>query len=297
MKKFTFTFILLTFSLCSTVIFGQEFTLRYNFPIGKELKYKKFETTTAHIAGPGGIEENIDRKTEAILKITGDKPVDGNESYIFVQDTLFIDEEKNEQIGFRISDMYNNLTNKRIHVVITPRGDLREIHILDSIKNYQQMQMALTDTMLSQQALIFPSLPEKKVKIGETWTDARTDTLEPKFAIAGMDANSGFTIRQSNTTYTIVGEEEYNKFHCIKLTWKSKTKTESQMKIGDIEIYNEEEGNTSGTLYFAHKEGLTVSMEQKTFSDSSTAMVSGGENTVMPSSTNNETKLILITTP
>lgn len=273
---------------------AQEFNLRYNFSSGGVLKYKKNDITSAHIAGPGGIEENIDRKSEASIKIIGEGTVGTTVSYLFTQDTLFIDEQKNEELGFRMSDLFNILTGKRIRVSITPRGDVRSIQVIDSINVNASFPVSLSDTMLSQQAAIFPTLPHKPVKIGETWTDSRSDTIAPRMTVEGMGSNTGFTLRTMKTTYTIAGEEVMGKYRCIKLTWKSTTKTEGQMKYGDVEVFTEEDGNTSGTLYFAHKEDILVSMEFRTFNETTTAMISGNDNTVMPSSTTNEVKLFLI---
>ena len=296
-KTFIFSSAVVVFFILHGELIAQEFLMKYKFPNGSEWKFKKYETTVAHIAGPGGLEQNIDRKTEALLKIRGLSRDDRIASYLFIQDTIFIDEAKNETMGFRISDLFNRITNKRIQVDLFPNGNLKNISMLDPIIPAANAPLMLSDSILSQQALLFPTLPDKSIRIGESWTDARSDTASPKIGVAGMGTTDGLTIRHQSTSYTVSGKEKMLGFNCIKLTWKSTIKSESQMTIGETEMYTEEDANAVGTLYFAIAEGIIVSMELKQYSDNTTAMYSGNENTTLPSSTTSETKLILIPTP
>lgn len=268
--------------------------LRYSFPAGKELRYKKIESTQAQVTGPGGLEENIDRRSETLLRLTGEGGDPGTASYVYRQDTVMADEKLKRQLGFRLSDFNNALNRKRIRVRISDGGELRGIEILDPVSLPAGAPVQISDTVLAQQALLFPALPSRPVKAGESWTDARTDTLRPKFSVAGAGEGGGLTIQSSSTTYTGAGTETVDGYACVKITWRSTLKRESQMTVGEMEMYNEDESVITGSLHFADKEGIIVRYESRTVTDSANAIVSGGDTTQMPSTTTNEVTLSLI---
>ncbi len=268
--------------------------LRYAFPAGSEYRYRKIDTTIAQVTGPGGLEENIDRKSETLLRIEGNGAPAGQVSYLYKQDTVYVDEKRNEQVGFRLSDLNNALNGKRIRVRMTDHGEFRGIDMLDSIVWSSSAPVQLTDTMLAQQALLFPALPDRPVAPGQSWTDARVDTLRPRFAIAGSGESRGFTIQKSSTTYRVTGEVRRGERRCLAIGWHSTIKRESEMTAGEMELYNEEDTGVIGTLLFDAAAGLLVEYESRTTSDATNVVVSGGENTQMPSTTTSTTKLILL---
>lgn len=288
------TLLLLVFISGATLHAQKEYQLRYAFPEGKTLKYKKTESTNAQITGPGGTEEKIDRTSEARIHIIGETSDPALPTYLFVQDTLFSEEQSPEQFGFNLSDMYSAINGKKIRITLSPRGDMKSVHAVDSIVFKHKLPVALTDTMLAGQAVIFPPLPEKKIKIGESWTETRIDTLSPKFAVEGMASGATLTIKRYNTTYKVEGIEKKKKFDCLKLTWKSAAKSESKFHFGEMEVYSDEDTNISGTLYFAYAEGYLIEMKQSTYTEATTAMVSSQENATMPSSTQIESTLTLL---
>lgn len=273
---------------------AQEFLLRYSFPAKGELKYRKLDMTNATISAPGATDETIDRKSDASVRIQRDSSATEASSYLFVQDTIFIDEPKMQQMGVNTSEIYGSISSKRIRVLMTPRGDVARTEILDPVTRSSNPVFAFSDSMLAAQAVIFPALPVKKVKLGETWTETRDDTLAPQWMPSSLGSST--IVHHRSTTYTLKEKKKFQRYDCVVLAWKSEMKSENQNKFGESEVYSEESSVITGTMVFAFKEGFLISLETETQGDATTVVVTNGENQVIPSTTTLKSTLTLLST-
>jgi hypothetical protein len=98
----------------------------------------------------------------------------------------------------------------------------------------------------------FPLLPDNPVKIGDSWSD-----------IQDIDIPSGDNIllSENNFTYTLIEETVKDGFECLKIAVKGVVKLSGDFEQGGTPLYIERETKSSGTLYFAHKKGMFLSIE------------------------------------
>jgi len=130
----------------------------------------------------------------------------------------------------------------------------------------------------------FTNLPDKPVKMGEKWTISRADTL---------DMMGGKTTTSSDIEYTLVGSETKLGHDCLKIEYTGKTTTTGKMSSMGMEMFIEGDGKVSGTVFFDHKLGFTVSVES-TSDDERTMATTGQQSmTMLMSSTAKSSSVLL----
>ena len=102
-------------------------------------------------------------------------------------------------------------------------------------------------------------LPEQPVGTDESWKRTRPDTTN----VQGIKL-----ITKPDIKYTIVGNEKINGFDCVKISVDG---TSSQYGTGTaqgMEIVVDGTVKTKGTMFFAPKQGVLVSVESTSTGDS-----------------------------
>jgi len=140
------------------------------------------------------------------------------------------------------------LIGKRTRQVINAHGKKLHSAVVDSVKlsgMFAQMGGG------QQSALRLVELPEKEVKIGDTWNVSTPDTLQ--------QGGNKFVVTP-NLTYTVAGEVDTLGYKCVRLNYKGTTAIKGEGKNMGMNLFIEGEGPNQGTAYFASKEGLLVAM-------------------------------------
>jgi hypothetical protein len=160
------------------------------------------------------------------------------------------------------------LLGKRVSILLSPKGEVLEREIIDTVElGAEMMQYS------NREAIQFLSfIPDKELKIGDTWVVNKVDTVEM------LGASSIYT---SETEYTLEGTENRNGYSVLKIPYKSKMTIEGEGNMGGFQFLLEGTGNSAGELYFAPKEGLPVHSESKLSYDMTLAGT-GNQNIIIP---------------
>ncbi len=197
--------------------------------------------------------------TEVVAEITG-----GGEDTCTV---LSSDKEKGLTLelvmGERIQDVYSNqgsastdfseLIGRKVRFVLSPDGEVTGFEGFDDLPEIT----TATGEVLTKDLYIlgvkdsFTKLPDKPVKIGDTWTD-----------VQGNDVPlGGGTLRsESDYTYKLVGETKKDGFDCLKIELAGTDKLTGDFEQAGTLLSIERETNATGVLYFAYKKGMFISV-------------------------------------
>jgi len=104
----------------------------------------------------------------------------------------------------------------------------------------------------------FPLLPDGPIKIGDTWSDTQV-----------MDIPQGSSILKSenNFTYKLIEETEKDGFDCLKIEITGTSRLSGDFEQGGMPLSIEREETSTGTLYFAHKEGMFIRSESESLGE------------------------------
>jgi hypothetical protein len=104
----------------------------------------------------------------------------------------------------------------------------------------------------------FLMLPDRPVKIGDTWSDIQN---------VDIPLGGGTLLSENNTTYTLIEETEMNGFDCLKIQVTGVSKLSGDFEQGGTPLYVERETKSSGMIYFAYKEGMFISSETESLGE------------------------------
>jgi hypothetical protein len=260
---------------------------------GRALKYKKLESLKSVAQTVRGLYADIDKNSEAYATVTGEKAEGGDLSYVFLQDTAYSEDKSvsaaRAQKNF---DFQNAISKKPIRVRMSAKGDPRGATPLAPI-DVSASGMPISERMVARQAAIFPALPLRSVKVGDTWTDAVKDTAAPKQKDPRLGEGAGVRYTSISTTYRVDSLVKRNGYSCLKITWSGTVSIEGKMIFPQADSFNEETSAVSGVLYFAANEGVLVELMVRTEKEATNAMFTL-ESEVVPITSTTETRLLLL---
>jgi len=187
-------------------------------------------------------------------------------------------------MGREMSFDMTPLIGKSFGMTFSPRGKELEFPGADTLEVDFGMMAGGKQNVKNFFRTIFPDLPAKPIKIGESWTDHDTLTIPQ----SGMEIT--VTTASNNT---ISGFETIAGMECLKIS----SKATGAMSGGgetmgmDMTFEGDIEGNS--TWYFAYKKGTYVKVESEGFMEGTIA-ISGAQNMTMPITveTKSEVKLL-----
>jgi hypothetical protein len=251
---------LVCLTLLSAVILSVAFAggekLRYQMPKGVTHKYKltsdnkvkaqmggqDFTTTAWSLFGISLTGEDAGKNGELICI----GKVDTNLSKIdspMMKDTARVIKEIN---------------GKRARLTLSPLGRTLNSVQVDEIPQTQATQMMGGGNPSEFLRRLFVELPEKEAGIGDSWKQTRPDTTNAQ----GMKI-----ITKPDVTFKIAGNESVGGYECLKISFEG---TSSQYGTGSrqgMEMVLDGTVKSKGTMFFAPKEGLMVSLEQTSTND------------------------------
>ncbi|MBL0175673.1 MAG: hypothetical protein IPP94_10480 [Ignavibacteria bacterium] len=292
MKRSTL-FSLALFLLAFAGASGQPFDLRYAMKDGAVLKYKKLESTKSVAQTVRGNFADMEKSTEAFCLLTAEKPEGGDLVYIFLQDTVYVEDHSQSAAGGAKSfDFLNAISKKPIRVRMSSKGDLRGAVPLAPI-DISASPVPVSERTLTRQAAILPVLPLRGLKVGDTWTDAVKDTTRPKQRDPRFGEGNGARYTAIRTSYSVDSLVTLRAHRCLKITWKSTVSIETKMIFAGSESFTEEASSNSGSMYFDPARGVLVELSIRTEKESTTAVFSR-ESEVIPTTSTVEMRLQLL---
>ena len=105
---------------------------------------------------------------------------------------------------------------------------------------------------------LFVELPEKEMAVGGTWEQTRPDTS----SMRGMKI-----VTKPKVTFKVLSKEQFGGYDCLKISLDGTASIYGTGSQQGMEMVVDGKTKMKGTLYFAPKEGLLVSVQQSSTSD------------------------------
>lgn len=171
---------------------------------------------------------------------------------------------------------------KSFNLTLSPLGKELKMSGADTIK--YSLGQAGERTLSSNFQTIFPDLPGKPVKIGDSWTT--NDTINVK--------EGGTNMRMTFVSVnTLQGFETVDGHECAKVTTQSTGKLDGEGEQMGANLYFEGDLQSSDVWYFAYKEGVFVKSISDGLSEGTVAVTGAQKMTIsMTMETKFETKLV-----
>jgi len=226
-----------------------------------ELKYQMAEGTRFVIKSDGITESVTDQMgMEMVAEITGG----GEDTYTVLSanpdKSLSMELEMGEQVQDVSSDQgsastdFSALVGKKVKFTLSPNGEVSDF---DGFDELPEIPTATGDVLTSDLYILgvkesFIRLPDKPVKMGDTWTDVRANDVPL----------GGATLRsESDYTYKLVEEAKKDGFDCLKIAIAGKEKLTGDFEQAGTALSIDRETQVTGFLYFAFKQGMFISIE------------------------------------
>ncbi len=255
------------------------FILAYRATKGQTLKYQMVNETrmTQEMMGQE-MEVTSSQNMGWTLRFLGVSP-EGNLRWQITFDQM-ISTGKGPQGDFSVDG--KELVGKSAELVTVPQGKVVARIGFDKLPKLSVMGQEVD---LAKQFREFLSqLPTKAVKIGDTWEEARTDTVKQ----GGLDL-----LVSSRTTYTLAEQVTHGGKECLKVKTQGSFTVGGQGSQMGANISFEGEGEENGHFLFAYKEGTLLEVASERLMEG-TASVSGPVDMTIPMTQEVRTSLRLL---
>lgn len=288
-SKMLFVLLGISFVFLSVKAISQTGTeLVYKSNEGDILKYQSIRQTTRTSEREGEpFEFNTTRKYDFQLEA---EQSDSLLSFVLTINDLDISSEGRRGGRFQSFDP-ENIKGKRIQIKISPKGEHRGLAAIDEIPMPERRGGREGDRRgegrgnpLEQLRVNFFILPDRPLKVGDSWTEQYKDLASPGSFFGRFVQNQKV---EGKTNYTVLGEEKKNGLSCLHIKIESTYSREAEGEMRGNKVTMEGEGETKAEAWFAPKEGILVELIHDDFFESTTAF----SGRTMPSS--NESKLTL----
>jgi len=246
-------FALLTFFLMHTHCTQRKtFTLSFTNEKGRNLKYD-YSFSIDRIYERSGKKIKNTRKTNAVIDyLIQGSDKEGNIIVTLSFDLLSI-------YSKNLDREYTGDTRKSIGVpviyTLNYRGKVIEVKGIDELPVIPEIGLKGEYDLIS----LFFQLPERQVKINDTWTGSWTYSQRNVF----------------NTTYKLMGVEEKYGYECLKIETSTEEIISGTQQSGNIDMIMSGEAHLEGVIYFAWKEGIIVEKSYKEDAGNLTIETSG----------------------
>jgi hypothetical protein len=263
----------------SKALSGGAYKLVYKMKKGQRLKYKTTLDVQNSMEMQGNEMTSSSNATSELHIDVEEVGKDGNLTYVYALDSLKI----TAQGGPQGNESYQNpegMIGKRTRQTISALGRKIKSVAVDSMI----FPGSLAQRGGRQTAFHFIELTAKEVKIGDSWSTSTPDTAKQM---------GGQIIITPELTYTVVGEVDTMGYKCLRIAYNGKTALNGNGLNMGMNFSIEGEGPTSGTAYFAPKEGLLVAVIGN--SDLETTVALTGQMTMtIPQSTASKMTVVLM---
>lgn len=267
--------ILFAFSFSCIINAQDGYNLKYNFEKGKAYKYSSFTdgTITQSMMGQ---EMKIGLESKIFLKME-------TEDLIGDQFSLLVSIDSGKvRTNMPMKDTTMSLKEsegKRTRIVVEKNGKVVKKEIVDTVMTGMEAMGGMGNEITK-----LVVLPDKGIKLGETWNNQSVDSVEMM---------GGKITTTSNLDYTLTGTIDTLGYNCLVISFLGKTSSEGSAKIMGMELFIEGTGKNSGKLYFQPSKGLIVFVDVL-LDNEMTMAATGEQNMIIPISQSMKSKQTLL---
>jgi len=240
--------------------------LEYRMPQDQALKYQFTSNMTQNLEVMGQSMKNVINL--GMLFSAKSKGIEGNNHLLLIT----IDSAKTDVQSPQgnISPDMSPVFGKSFNMTLSPLGKELKMSGADTIT--YSLGQAGERTLSSNFQTIFPDLPGKPVKIGDSWTT--NDTINVKEG--GVNMQMTFV-----SVNTLQGFETVDGHECAKVTAKSTGKLGGEGEQMGANLYFDGDIQSNDVWYFAYKEGVFVKSISDGLSEGTVA-VTGAQKMTIP---------------
>ncbi|RMF58325.1 MAG: hypothetical protein D6743_17805 [Calditrichaeota bacterium] len=258
-------FSLLTLAFAARVFTGQGYRLVYKMNKGDTLKYSQ-SSEMEQVQEMMGTEQKVGSTSDTAIKLVCEnRGANGDLTLVMTYESFKV--AVTSAVLDSTFDNPGGIVGKRVKKFVRPNGDQIKSVELDSIK------ILPVNRGFSSEQEFLPNLPDEALEMGKPVTRSDVDTSHTL---------GGTTVVTSEVQYTLLGKEAKAGYDCVKLGLKGTVDIDGSGKLPQgFELFFEGDGSIEGTIYFAPKEGILVSSENKTDIEM-TAALKGQQNMTIP---------------
>lgn len=253
---------------------------QYSLHQGETFQYSSENDMTQNMEMQGRSMQNK-TTSKAKFSVTG-KELDENNNLVFKVVMDSIQSVMEGMGGSRELDL-SPITGQPFGVVLSPYGEELEYIGADSLQVDAGPMAGGKIGVERYFQRVFPDIPEKTVKIGDTWTVNDLDTTQQ----SGMDI-----VTEMEVEKTFKGIETVNGYGCVVI---------ASVGEGTLDGEGEQMGNSfvmegyiemESTGYFAYKEGIFIRVESTSFIEGTVA-ITGAMSMTLPMTIETTSKVYL----
>jgi hypothetical protein len=267
--------LIMMISITSGIIAQESYKLEYNFSKGKDYKYRMTNDgiVTQTVMGQ---EMKININGEIYVKLESEG-TNADSSYLLVS----LDSAK-YRVNMPMRDTTTTLENmvgKRMRLTVLKNGKVINRETIDTVMGNADML-----SQVSGETTRLIILPEKEIKVGETWNNENVDSVKMM---------GGSIKTKSNVDYTLLGRSDTLGHSCLRIEFQGKTSSEGKAKVMGMDLFIEGNGKISGIFLFDPGKGLMIN--SNSHSDNEMTMAATGEqNMIIPiSQSSNEIRTLI----
>lgn len=174
---------------------------------------------------------------------------------------------KSKQLDTTI--VLKEMIGKRTRLTISKLGEFTRREVIDTVR-----LEGLAASAGQRDLIRFHTYPAKPVKVGEKWSSTRPDTTEASGVKVAL---------KTSFEYTLVGKEKHRGIECLKISYAGTISFSGKGSAMGGTFYVEGTGKASGTCFVDPANGLPIS-EDSTTDTESTVAITGQQNMTIPSS-------------
>lgn len=229
------------------------YTIKYQLKEGEKFTVTGSSITSTEMDQMGQIitSDIIGKSVDNFIVLSSDENTGNTIEQEFVERKQDI-----ESVQVSTSTDFSELAGHKIKFILKGTGDVDKIEGLDKLPSITTIDgTVLTgDTYKLGIEASFISLPENAIKIGDSWLNDQ-DTEVPvgdyKLKVSGK------------TSYTLLEEVKKDGFDCLKISIDGVSTLSGSFEQQGMELSMNRETKTTGTLYFAYKKGMFLSIESE----------------------------------
>lgn len=228
-----------------------------------ELKYQLSEGMKFTMTSSGEMNSLMDQMgTEVVADITGE----GKDIYIVLSSdelkglTLELEfGERSQEVvtgGQSLSTDFSQLTGKKTTFVLLRNGKVEGFEGFDDLPDIATStgEVLNSETYRLGVKTTFPRLPDRPVKIGDSWTDEQD---------MDIPVEGSTLLSEDKSTYTVIDETQFDGYECLKIEVIGTSKLTGDFEQGGTPLSIERDTTSKGIMYFAYKKGMFIRMESE----------------------------------